>query len=46
MRVEVLDGVERRRRWSTDDKMRLVEETLRPGAKVTEVENRTTCRGA
>ena len=28
MRVEVLGGVERRRRWSRDDKMRIIEETL------------------
>jgi transposase-like protein len=34
MRVEVLDGLERRRRWSQDDKTRIVEETLVPGAKV------------
>ena len=40
MRVEVLSGVERRRRWSHDDKMRIVEETLAPGAKVTEVARR------
>jgi transposase len=40
MRVEVLDGVERRRRWSHDDKMRIIEETLAPGAKVTEVARR------
>jgi transposase len=40
MRVEVLGGVERRRRWSHDDKMRIVEETLAPGAKVTEVARR------
>jgi transposase len=40
MRVEVLGGVERRRRWSLDDKMRIVEETLAPGAKVTEVARR------
>ena len=40
MRVEVLNGVERRRRWSHDDKMRIVEETLAPGAKVTEVARR------
>jgi transposase len=32
MRVEVLGGVERRRRWSRDDKMRIIEETLAPGA--------------
>jgi transposase len=40
MRVEVLGVVERRRRWSQDDKMRIVEETLAPGAKVTEVARR------
>jgi transposase len=40
MRVEILGGVERRRRWSHDDKMRIVEETLLPGAKVTEVARR------
>jgi transposase len=40
MRVEVLGGIERRRRWSHDDKMRIVEETLVPGAKVTEVARR------
>src|SRR5580692_4583264 len=40
MRVEVLGGLERRRRWSADDKARIVEETLAPGAKVTEVARR------
>jgi transposase len=40
MRVEVLGGIERRRRWSHDDKMRIVEETLAPGARVTEVARR------
>ena len=40
MRVEVLGGLERRRRWSQDDKVRIVEETLAPGSKVTEVARR------
>src|SRR5271156_2810010 len=40
MRVEVLDGLERRRRWSQDDKARIVEETLVPGVKVTDVARR------
>ena len=40
MRVEVLGGLERQRRWSQDDKARIVEETLAPGTKVTEVARR------
>ena len=39
MRADVL-GVERRRRWSPDDKARIIEETLAPGAKVSEVARR------
>jgi transposase len=39
MRVEVLGGVERRRRWSSDE-ARIVEETLVPGAKISEVARR------
>ena len=40
MRVEVLGGIERRRPWSRDDKMRIIEETLVPGAVVTEIARR------
>ena len=39
MRVEVLN-VERRRRWSRDEKMRILAESLEPGAKVAEVARR------
>ena len=40
MRVEVLDGVERRRRWSRDEKMRILAESLEPGATAAEVARR------
>src|SRR6476620_820270 len=40
MRVEVLGGVERRRRGCRDDKMRVSEETLAPGVVVTEIARR------
>ena len=33
-------GIERRRRWSKDEKARIVEETLTPGAVVSEVARR------
>jgi len=36
MKIEVL-GTERRRRWSLQDKLQIVEETLQPGMKVSEV---------
>ena len=39
-RIEVLTGPGRRRIWSDDDKARMVSETLRPGAVVTEVARR------
>ena len=39
MKIEVL-GTERRRRWSLQDKLRIVEETLQPGMTVTEVARR------
>ena len=39
-RVEVLTGPGRRRRWSAAEKERIVEETLAPGARVSEVARR------
>ena len=39
-RVEVLTGPARRRRWSADQKARIVAETLEPGARVAEVARR------
>jgi transposase len=39
-RVEVLTGPGRRRKWSDDDKARIVEETLRPGTVVADVARR------
>jgi transposase len=39
-RVEVLTGAGRRRKWSDDDKARVVEETLRPGTVVADVARR------
>ena len=39
-RVEVLTGPSRRRRWSAEEKARIVEETLAPGARVSEVARR------
>jgi transposase len=39
-RVEVLTGPGRRRRWSSDEKARIVAETLVPGARVSEVARR------
>jgi transposase len=40
MTATVLSGPERRRRWTTAEKLRLVEETLAPEAKVAEVARR------
>jgi transposase len=34
MGLEITSGVERRRRWSTADKLRIVAEADEPGAKV------------
>ena len=39
MKIEVL-GTERRRRWSLQDKLQIVEETLQLGVKVSEVARR------
>jgi len=39
-RVEVLTGPGRRRKWSDDDKARVVQETLQPGTVVAEVARR------
>jgi transposase len=39
-RIELLTGPGRRRRWSDDDKARIVAETAQPGAVITEVARR------
>ena len=39
-RVEIISGIGGRRRWSMDDKARIVEETLAPGAVVSEIARR------
>ncbi|EYD77498.1 hypothetical protein Rumeso_00923 [Rubellimicrobium mesophilum DSM 19309] len=39
-RIEVINGAGGRRRWSDDDKARILEETLVPGAVVSEVARR------
>ena len=39
-RVEIINGFGGRRRWSVDDKARIVEETLVPGAVVSEIARR------
>jgi transposase len=39
-RIEILTGPVRRRRWSTEEKARIVAETLVPGARVSEVARR------
>ena len=43
-RLEVLTGVGGRRRWSSDDKARIVEESLAPGATVSDVARRHDIR--
>jgi transposase len=39
-RVEILTGPSRRRKWSAEEKGRIVAETLEPGARVSEVARR------
>jgi transposase len=39
-RIEILTGPGRRRRWSAEEKGRIVAETLAPGARVSEVARR------
>ena len=39
-RIELITGAGRRRRWSRDDKARIVEESLKPGATVSDVARR------
>ena len=39
-RVEVITSVQRRRRWSVEEKLRIVEESLRPGVSVATVARR------
>lgn len=38
--MEIITGVERRRRWRLDDKLRIVAETQEPGARIADVARR------
>jgi transposase len=38
--LEIITGVERRRRWRDEDKLRILAETEQPGANVSEVARR------
>jgi transposase len=38
--ITVLSGPERRRRWTSGEKLRMIEESLSPGARVSEVARR------
>jgi len=39
-RIEILTGPGRRRRWSAEEKARIIAETLEPGARVSEIARR------
>jgi len=39
-RVEIITGTARRRRWRTQDKLRMIEETLLPGESISAVTRR------
>lgn len=39
-RVEIITGTARRRRWSTQDKLRMIEDTLLPGESISVVARR------
>lgn len=39
-RIEVITGTARRRRWTTEEKLRIVEETLRSGESISAVARR------
>ena len=43
-RLEVITGAGGRRRWSADEKARILEEAMAPGAVVSEVARRKGCR--
>jgi transposase-like protein len=38
--MEIITGVERRRRWSVEDKLRIVAETEQPGSGIAEIARR------
>ena len=39
-RMEIITGVERRRRWTLEEKLRIVAETEQPGAGIAEIARR------
>jgi transposase len=45
-RIDIRVGVERRRRWSREDKLRIVRQSLEPNAVVTEVARRNEVSGS